>query len=293
MNTPNSSDHTPEKSAPSGLYTLPENLALNSLLDQIDQQHRAVIEKKEQHPEIWTLILSKLRTDWTYHSNSLEGSTLSRGETHFFLTEGLTVEGKPFQDFLDARNHADAIDFLYQILKNERQITESVIKEINALLLSGTQYTPAVNQQGERVRKPATPGQYKTLPNHVIQADGTLHRYADPLLVTDQMQELVSWIHSHINPLHPVITASIAHYNMVRIHPFDDGNGRGARILMNLILMKQGFFPAVVHLSKKRYYLEALMKADQGDILPFITFIANELIETQTSVLNDIQKALG
>ena len=102
------------------------------------------------------------------------------------------------------------------------------------------------------------------------------------------MQELVEWIESNKERLHPIFVASIVHYNLVRIHAFDDGNGRGARILMNLILMNRGFFPAVVKTEKKRKYLSALHKADNGDIVPFITFVALELIETLEGVVGDL-----
>ncbi|MFK5986772.1 MAG: Fic family protein [Pseudomonadota bacterium] len=84
-------------------------------------------------------------------------------------------------------------------------------------------------------------------------------------------------------------TASILHYNLVRIHGFDDGNGRGARILMNLVLMKKGFFPAVIKQERKRLHLEALSHADNGDLLHFTSFIASELVKTQESVVNDFE----
>lgn len=234
---------------------------------------------------LWATIVNRLRTDWTYHSNSIEGSTLSRGETHFFLSEGLTVEGKPFKDFVDAKNHAEAIDLLFDVVANQQPITESLIKEINALLLRGVDFTPAKNALGQRVREAAHPGQYKREANHLEQADGTVHWYVDPLHVTDQMQALVSWVDAATSRLHPIHIAAVAHYNMVRIHPFDDGNGRGARILMNLILMRQGHFPAVIRTETKRRYLEALSLADQGKLAPFIAFVAEAVMGTKRSVL--------
>ena len=103
------------------------------------------------------------------------------------------------------------------------------------------------------------------------------------------MQELIEWINENIDKIHPIAVASILHYNLVRIHAFDDGNGRGARILMNLVLIKKGFFPAVIKTERKRKYLEAIHEADKGDINPFIQFIATELIETQEKVLNDLK----
>lgn len=243
---------------------------------------------KNSDESLWNIIAKKLKVDWTYHSNSLEGSTLTLGETFFFISEGLTVEGKPFKDFLDARNHVEAIDYLYEIVSNKRDISEHVIKEINALLLSGVTSTVAQNSQGVKVQKKLSPGEYKKQPNHVLQADGTIYWYVEPIHVKDQMEELVAWVNDPANKLHPLYTASVAHYNLVRIHAFDDGNGRGARIFMNLVLIKNGFFPAVIRTEKKRRYLEALSEADKGDLMPFIRFISVELIETYERVIHDL-----
>ena len=179
---------------------------------------------------------------------------------------------------MDAKNHAEAIDFLYDIIKDRRDITESLIKEINALILFGIKHTTAKNQQGKLVKKKAHPGQYKIQPNHVEQADGTLHQYVDPLQVSVQMSELISWLNKQACQYHPIVVASFLHYHLVRIHPFDDGNGRGAHLLMNLFLMKKDLFPAVIRNERKRYYLESLKKADDGDIVPFILFIIHEQI---------------
>ena len=208
----------------------------------------------------------------------------------FFLTEGLTVEGKPLKDFLDAQNHADAIDILFDVVAQARPISEGFIKEINALLLNGVPHTIAKNQMGHLIKKQTHPGQYKILPNHVQKQDGTLHQYVLPEQVGPEMEALVQWIHAEINRLPPIMVAAVAHYNMVRIHPFDDGNGRGARILMNMILLQKGYFPAIIRREAKRKYLEALEAADHGDLSPFILFIAGQLIETEQNVLQDLKK---
>ncbi len=255
------------------------NLA-SSLNDKIN-------ELKSNDESLWDIISKKLKVNWTYNSNSIEGSTLTLGETFFFISEGLTVEGKPFKDFLDAKNHVEAIDYLYEIISNKRDISEYVLKEINALLLSGVTYTVAQNSQGEKVKKKLISGEYKKQANHVLQSDGTIHWYVDPMVVKDQMEELITWVNDKVNTLHPLYVAAVGHYNMVRIHAFDDGNGRGARIFMNLILLKNGFFPVVVRNERKRMYLEALSKADKGDLIPFISFISYELIETYENVIND------
>ena len=166
-----------------------------------------------------------------------------------------------------------------------------MIKELNALLLFGVEYTPAINPYGQKFDKKATPGQYKKQPNQVLLPNGDIHYYVEPIQVQSQMQELVEYVNS--SKVHPIVLASILHYNLVRIHPFDDGNGRGARILMNLILIQKGYFPAVIKSERKRKYLEAIHEADKGNINPFIAFVVKELIETYESVINDLREHTG
>ena len=262
---------------------------IKELLASIDDLKIQIDYEKSLQKERWIAIQEKLRVDWTYDSNAIEGSSLTRGETLFFLKEGLTVEGKPLKDFLDARNHAEAIDWLYDVIKNDRSITQGLIKEINALLLSGVKYTLAINETGQKVQKPANPGKYKVLPNHVLKTDGTIHLYTDPIHVPDEMELLCRWIKQNIGNKHPLIVGAIAHYNMVRIHPFDDGNGRGARILTNLVLIKRGYPVAIVKNENRRKYLAALNQADNGDICPFLTFLAGSLIDTEHLIVEALR----
>jgi len=270
-------------------YTISVTPILKLLLQKTDELKTQIDLMRPMRPDIWGTIQQKLKIDWTYDSNAIEGSTLTRGETAFFLKEGLTVEGKPLKDFLDARNHAEAIDWLYQVIKENRPLSEGLIKEINALLMLGQSHTPAMDQFGNKTNKPLTAGQYKQLPNHVLQADGTIHYYTEPLQVPGEMQRLCEWLNSNISIMHPAVVAAIGHYNMVRIHPFDDGNGRGARILMNLILIKQGYPPAIIRMGQRRAYLESLATADQGDLAPFLELVAKSLIQTQETILSDLK----
>jgi len=270
-------------------YDFKENLfEIKEILALIDDLKIQIDSKKSLKKERWIAIQEKLRVDWTYDSNAIEGSSLTRGETLFFLKEGLTVEGKPFKDFLDARNHAEAIDWLYEVVKDNRSVTQGLIKEINALLLSGVKYTPAINETGQKIRKPANPGKYKILPNHVLKTDGTIHYYTDTIHIPDEMELLCRWINENIENRHPFIVGSIAHYNMVRIHPFDDGNGRGARILMNLIFIKKGYPVAIIKNENHRKYLAALSQADKGDIYLFLTLVANSLIDTENIIFQEL-----
>ena len=264
---------------------------LSGLLQNVDDLNEEITTLKPKHPTLWPVIQEKLRVDWTYDSNAIEGSTLTRGETLFFLQEGLTIEGKPFKDFLDAHNHAEAIDFLFQVICRERSITTGLIKEINGLLLSGVHYTRAIDGDGNPVRKPATPGEFKKHPNHVLQRNGTIHYYVDPIYVRDEIDRLCEWIEENIHKMHPVICAAVAHYNLVRIHPFDDGNGRGARLLMNLVLMEKHFPPAIIRVDSRRTYLKVLGQADDGDLAPFIEFVAIAVVETMETIVAELRKA--
>ncbi len=272
-------------------YSLDTNTPeLRKKLASIDQLKAEIDEQKILYRESWLAIQEKLRIDWTYDSNAIEGSSLTRGETLFFLKEGLTVEGKPFKDFLDAKNHAEAIDWLYEIVKDNRPVSQSFIKEMNALLLSGVTYTPAINSEGQRVQKKATPGKYKELPNHVLTADGSIHFYVEPIYVADEMDILCQWINKNIKKQHPLIVSAIAHYNMVRIHPFDDGNGRGARILMNLILIKKKYPVTIIKNKDRRKYILALNQADTGDFYPFLEFVADSLINTSQVIISELKQ---
>jgi Fic family protein len=245
---------------------------------------------KRENADLWPIVQKKLKVRWTADSNAIEGSTLTFAETLFFLEQGLTVEGKPLKDFLDARNHADAIDYLMQVVRDKRPLTAGLLRELNALLLAGVKSATAFDQQGRRSDKPATPGEYKSMPNHVLRADGTIHRYVDPVHVAAEIDELVAWVDREAGQLDPIVVAAIAHYNLVRIHPFDEGNGRGARLLMNLILMKAGQVPAVIRNEERRRYIDALRAADDGQLGEFILFIAHAAADTLGAVIADLQR---
>jgi len=179
-------------------YHFKKNSLIDSLLNEIDSIQKKIDAQKPFEQSIWNTIQEKLKIEWTYNTNAIEGSTLTRAETYFFFQEGLTVEGKPFKDFLDARNHAEAVDYICRIITDKRPVTNGLIKEFNSLLLSGVTYTEAINHLGEKIKKPATPGQFKLLPDHVLQQDGSVHFYTDPLKVRDEMEFLCKWINNNL-----------------------------------------------------------------------------------------------
>lgn len=267
------------------------NIHMMTLFNKIDSLKRDIDSFKPLEPELQKTLQEKLRIEWTYNSNAIEGNTLTFGETLFFLREGLTSEGKPLHDYLEARNHAEAIDDLQDILGRKRALTEGLIKELHAVLLKGTESTTALGLGGQKITKPVSPGQYKTRPNHVLTLSGQIHYYADPIHVKDEMEKLIAWF-QEAKKLHPIERAALFHYRFVSIHPFDDGNGRLARILMNLILMQEGYPPCIIQKIHRRHYLECLSLADtQGQTEPFVSFVASELLATQKTILDILKGA--
>lgn len=262
---------------------------MKKTIQKIEELQRKINSHKPFPKDVLNLWQEKLRIDWTYNSNALEGNTLTYGETAFFLREGLTSEGKPLKDYLEAKNHAEAIDYLMTVVRKKRKITESFIKELHSLLLKDIHFTYAKGADGKLIKKKLTAGKYKTLPNHVLTISGKIHKYTDPIHVRDEMQALIEWLNKK-NDLSVIEKAGIFHYKFVCIHPFDDGNGRMARLLMNLILMREGYPPCVIKNSNRKKYLENLERLDQEkDYKPFLDFISEELISTQKIMLNTLE----
>lgn len=239
--------------------------------------------------ELLALWQERLRIDWTYNSNAIEGNTLTYGETAFFLREGLTSEGRPLKDYVEAKNHAEAIDYLHEVVKSKRKLTEGFIKALHGLLLRDIDHTIAQGADGKLIHKSLTAGKYKTQPNHVLTLSGTIHKYTEPIKVLDEMQGLLRWLTEN-KTVHPVERAALFHYRFVCIHPFDDGNGRMARLLMNLLLMQAGYPPCVIRNSGRREYLRSLEHADSsGSTDEFVRLIAGELIQTEETMLRVVQ----
>jgi Fic family protein len=261
---------------------------MTSLLHTIDTLRDQIDAFRPFGKEELATWQERLRIDWTYNSNAIEGNTLTYGETAFFLREGLTSEGKPLKDYVEAKNHAEAIDYLHEIVQSKRPVTEGFIKELHALLLRDIEHTVAKGAHGKLVHKPLDAGAYKTRPNHVLTLSGTIHKYTEPLQVPDEMQKLLTWLQE--SNQHPVERAVLFHYRFVCIHPFDDGNGRMARLLMNLILMQAGYPPCVIHNERRREYLQRLEEADQsGDTDAFVGFVSKELVRTARVMLQALQ----
>lgn len=252
---------------------------LRLVLDEVSRLMEEVRELRPLNPAQERRIMQKFRLDWTYHSNAIEGNSLTFGETRAFLLHGITAQGKPFRDYLEIRGHHAAIDFVIDIVKQKRPLTEAAIRELHKTIMVEPRYVDAQTPNGKPTRRLISIGEYKTAPNHVETSTGEIHYYASPEETPAKMGDLMRWYREQ-STLHPLIVAATFHYQFVSIHPFDDSNGRMARLLMNLILMQHEFVPIIVPLEAKEAYLFALEVGDAGDLEPFIVFIGQQLIHS-------------
>lgn len=259
------------------------------ILKKIDQIRANIEQLRPFNDDLQKTLQEQLRIEWTFNSNAIEGNSLTLGETAFFLREGLTSEGKPLQDYLEAKNHAEAIDKLQDIILNKQPVTEHLIKSLHGVLMKGAGFSFAQGRDGQVIHKKIHVGEYKKQPNHVLTLSGKIHKYVDPIHVHDEMESLLQWL-AAAKKIHPVERAAQFHYKFVSIHPFDDGNGRMSRLLMNLLLMQSGYYPCIIQNAHRRRYIQVLEQVDiVKDISLFTTFVAQELVATEEKVLDIVE----
>ncbi len=220
--------------------------ALKTKLDALRPLPSALVENLRQD-----LVLR-----WTYHSNAIEGNTLTLKETKVVL-EGITVGGKSLREHFEAINHRDAILLVESIVAREEAFTEWQIKNLHQLILKNVDDKNA--------------GRYRSIN---VRIAGAEHLPPDALLVAEQMQHFLEWYNGTGQTLHPIERAARVHSDFVKIHPFTDGNGRTARLLLNLELLKNGFPAVVLPIERRLEYYQVLDLAHtSGDHLPFIRLI--------------------
>jgi Fic family protein len=227
-------------------------------------------------------IMQKFRLDWNYHSNHLEGNSLTYGETKALILFGITAQGKPLKDHFEITGHNEALKWVLDIVGQDRPLTENFIRELHQLLLKESYEVDAVTPEGLATKKRIHPGVYKSTPNHVITNTGEVFYFSTPEETPAKMHDLMDWYRQKMNDseLNPILLAAEFHYKFIRIHPFDDGNGRTARILMNFILMQFGYPPAIIRTEDKLNYFAALRQADAGLLEPFIDYVAQNLVRS-------------
>ena len=240
----------------------------NEYFEEVDKLKNELDSKRPIPKETLKSLKESINLEWTYNSNGIEGNTLTLRETQVVL-EGITVGGKTITEHLEAINHEKAILYLDTLVKDENSITEWNIKNVHQLVLKDIDNENA--------------GIYR---NQNVIIKGATHIPPDYIKVPELMQKLIlnydKW-----NNYHPIIKAALLHGELVKIHPFIDGNGRTSRLIMNLELMTSGYNPVIIKKENRLEYYEALDKAHTtGDYTDFIKIISNLEVEALTKYLD-------
>lgn len=201
--------------------------------------------------------------NYTYESNRIEGNTLTLQETYLVVNDGITVGGKSVREHLEAINHSEAIGYLGEMIQKKTAFSERVLKEIHHLILKGIDRENA--------------GVYRSIG---VRISGSTHLPPEPYMLNPLMEEVFVFYKEKKSLLHPVVLAAEMHERIVRIHPFIDGNGRTCRLIMNLILMQNGYPIANIkgELENRLRYYNALEKAPEDNKNAFYTLIAETVI---------------
>jgi Fic family protein len=205
---------------------------------------------------VLTRLRQNLDLEWIYNSNAIEGSTLTLQETRLILETGLTIGGKSLREHFEVTNHRDAIAYVEDLVSQAAEITPHHVRQLHKLVL-----TQIDDEHG---------GQYRVTPVRIAGAD---HTPPDAWEIPRLMTEWGDWLAQVGAEQHSVIIAALAHHRLAAIHPFVDGNGRTARLVMNLILMKQGYPPTVIERVNRKQYYRVLAHADDGQFRPLVNFI--------------------
>lgn len=237
------------------------------LLAEVD----ALKAELDQHRPLTQGELQRLRdeflVEYTYNSNAIEGNTLTLQETALVL-EGITIDQKPLKDHLEAVGHRDAFLYVQELVQNQVPFSESIIKQIHALVL---------------MDRPEDRGVYRRIPVRIM---GAYHEPPDPILVPELMERLISEFEGN-KKLHPIERAALFHLKFEGIHPFVDGNGRTGRLILNLMLMQAGYPPINVKHSDRKLYYEAFdAYYRDASCLPKLCLICGLLVKQLKSLLD-------
>lgn len=256
---------------------------MKNILKKLDTLQAELAALRPLDAETNARLEQKLNIEQNWNSNAIEGNTLTLGETRTFLLYGITAKGKPFRDYLEIAGHNEALDYVAAAVKNHEPLTQSFCRFLHKILLGEKPFRiKAMSPDGQPATREIHPGEYKQQPNSVMTSTGQMFYYAPPGEVPSRMADLFDWYKQQLAmKTHGLLIACEFHYRFVRIHPFDDGNGRMARLLMNLILMQHGYPVAVVPVKKRKEYIAALEMADaSGEITGFIDFIGSCVSDT-------------
>lgn len=248
---------------------------MEKLLQEIEQNKKELCAflKNAQNRSV---LNQWLKVELTYTSNAIEGNTLTRKETTLAIEENISSGSKPINYYLEARNHAKAYDFIVSLTKeeSEEEIDEKVILQIHRLILSGIDEANAGFYRSVRVR---IMGSNTVLPN--------------PLRVPELMEDFSKWLMSKNDD--SVLKAIEAHYRLVSIHPFIDGNGRTARLLMNLMLLRSNYCPIIIRPIDRKRYLSVLetRQTKENESEPYFRFMLTALNKSFKTIINSLDVA--
>ncbi|MFR9543497.1 MAG: Fic family protein [Rikenellaceae bacterium] len=203
----------------------------------------------------------KFMLEFNYNSNHIEGNTLTYGQTKMLLFFGETIGDAKMRDLEEMKAHSAGLKWVEMVAKeSEYQLTEIDIRNLNHMIQAEDYYKTDKNGNRYKIHV----GVYKTRPNSVITATGEEFTYASPEETSAMMFELVRWFNEEVvkGELSPIELASLLHYRYIRIHPFEDGNGRIARLLINYVMLRYGYPMIIIKSAQKSDYLSALRKAD-------------------------------
>lgn len=237
-----------------------------NLFDKIDERKVMIDRMRPFEGQLLSQLKDYYRIGLTYSSNALEGNTLTESETKVLLEDGLTVGGKPLRDTFEALGHAKAYDFMFSLL-GRQTITESDVLTMHKLFYSDIESETA--------------GVYRNVPVFIT---GSKYSVSKVEQIPDSMAELIEWANGQRDKYHAVEFAALLHKRFVFIHPFKDGNGRLARLLMNAALIQSGYVPAVIPPILRFDYIALLEKAHQDD-KPFTEFIGERVLETEKEIM--------
>ncbi len=246
------------------------------ILTQIDELKARLASARPLPEAALSKIEEALAIEYTYESNRIEGNTLTLQETALVIEEGLTIGGKSLREHLEAINHNEAIAFIKDIAQGEEPITERTILQIHALILRG------IDRQNA--------GRYRTVP---VLISGSRHVPPQPYLIEKQMEDfLLRFREMESEGIHPVDIAAYLHDELVRIHPFIDGNGRTSRLLMNLYLLRHGYVMVLLKgdaESKLAYYKALEASHVDKETAPFRQLVEQAELEALQRYINIIE----
>ena len=243
----------------------------NDFFKALDENKQKLDSKRPLPKETLKSLEENFKLEWTYNSNAIEGNTLTLKETKVVL-EGITIGGKTIREHLEAINHKEAIDFLEELVQDNNELSEIDIKNIHAIVLKGIDNENA--------------GRYRT-ENVIIS--GASHIPPDAIIVPESMEKLIYRYDEWKEKYHPIIVAALLHAEFVKIHPFIDGNGRTARLLMNFEVMKNGYPPIIIKNEERHKYYDALdvgaLTGDYTDFVKMVTKQAEEMIDLYLKII--------